>query len=105
MRGKNGPDPAGARSGACHGTYHRTHHGAGGGGHAEARHRAALAAAEAGHLRTQLAAKETHVEGLRTALRDLIFATERAAIEQNSHPAGSRLARVMSWVWPAVIIQ
>ncbi|MGW9454191.1 helix-turn-helix transcriptional regulator [Streptomyces sp. NPDC055632] len=73
--------------------------------HAEARHRAALAAAEAGHLRTQLAAKETHVEGLRTALRDLIFATERAAVEQNSHPAGSRLARVMSWVWPAVIIQ
>ncbi|MFE5512073.1 hypothetical protein ACFQ9J_15865 [Streptomyces sp. NPDC056529] len=55
--------------------------------HAEARHQAALAAAEAGHLRTQLAAKEDHIEDLRTALRALAPAPERAAIEQNGHQA------------------
>jgi hypothetical protein len=55
--------------------------------HAEARHQAALAAAEAGHLRAQLAAKEEHIEDLRTALRALAPAPERAAIEQSNRPA------------------
>ncbi|MYV70399.1 helix-turn-helix domain-containing protein [Streptomyces sp. SID2131] len=54
--------------------------------HLEARHQAELAAAEAGHLRTQLAAKETHIEDLRTALRALAPAPERAAIEPSTHP-------------------
>ncbi|WP_371637718.1 helix-turn-helix domain-containing protein [Streptomyces zaomyceticus] len=54
--------------------------------HAEARHAAALAAAEAGHLRTQLAAKEEHLEDLRSALRALAPAPERAAIERPAHP-------------------
>ncbi|MFF6873727.1 helix-turn-helix domain-containing protein [Streptomyces sp. NPDC012450] len=54
--------------------------------HLEARHQAELAAAEAGHLRTQLAAKETHIEDLRTALRALAPTPERAAIEPSAHP-------------------
>ncbi|MFC8010831.1 helix-turn-helix transcriptional regulator [Streptomyces cinereoruber] len=54
--------------------------------HLEARHQAELAAAEAGHLRAQLAAKETHIEDLRTALRALAPAPKRAAIEPSAHP-------------------
>ncbi|MFC8177143.1 helix-turn-helix transcriptional regulator [Streptomyces sp. NPDC057325] len=62
--------------------------------HAEARHQAELATAEARHqaelaaaVRTQLVAKEEHIEDLRAALRALAPAPERAAIEQNGHQA------------------
>ncbi|MFE0654210.1 helix-turn-helix transcriptional regulator [Streptomyces sp. NPDC059534] len=48
---------------------------------AEARHAAALAQAEARFLREQLAAKEDHIEDLRSALRALSPAPERTAIE------------------------
>lgn len=68
--------------------------------HAEARHAAALAAAEAGHLRTQLAAKEEHIKDLRTALRALTPAPERAAIEQSGHPGAEAGVVVPGQVQP-----
>ncbi|MFJ3819263.1 helix-turn-helix transcriptional regulator [Streptomyces sp. NPDC090056] len=75
--------------------------------HAEARHQAALATAEARHqaelaaaVRTQLAAKEEHIEDLRAALRALTPAPERAAIEQNAHPTAQAGVVVPGQVQP-----
>ncbi|MFH9959708.1 helix-turn-helix transcriptional regulator [Streptomyces roseolus] len=53
----------------------------------QARHEAALAAAEAQHLREQLAARDGHIEDLRSALRALSPAPERAALGEPVHQA------------------
>ncbi|MFI8258893.1 helix-turn-helix transcriptional regulator [Streptomyces filamentosus] len=60
----------------------------------QARHEAALAAAEVAHLReqlalkgAQLAAKDGHIEDLRSALRALSPAPERTALGETGHQA------------------
>ncbi|MFH9959675.1 helix-turn-helix transcriptional regulator [Streptomyces roseolus] len=53
----------------------------------QARHEAALAAAEAQHLREQLAARDGHIEDLRSALRALSPAPERTALGEPVHQA------------------
>ncbi|MFF8414613.1 hypothetical protein [Streptomyces omiyaensis] len=52
---------------------------------AQARHEAALAAAEVGNLRDQLAARDGHIEDLRSALRALSPAPERTALGEPVH--------------------
>ncbi|MFJ3099599.1 helix-turn-helix transcriptional regulator [Streptomyces hydrogenans] len=51
----------------------------------QARHEAALAAAEAQHLRDQLAARDGHIEDLRSALRALSPAPVRTALGEPVH--------------------
>ncbi|MFF6888579.1 helix-turn-helix transcriptional regulator [Streptomyces sp. NPDC012421] len=68
---------------------------------AQARHEAALAAAEVGHLRDQLAARDGHIEDLRSALRALSPAPERTAIGESGRQAAEGGAVVPGQAHPA----